>query len=187
MITDTDRSMWFGASDAKNIVAKNRDTATFKKWWLEKLGYIRNEFSNRYTAAGSAFEHKILDALEIPGLEKDKQIRIDALRLRVNLDGSTDSAIYEVKTFKEGGKLNVKQYIPQVQIQMFATGIREAYIIAYPLSESDYKNFFNPVDRDRVIREKIEYDEEFINGVVIPKLEYLAECLTNGTMPTNEE
>lgn len=185
MISDTDRSFWFGASDTKYVIAKNYDTATFKKWWLEKLGLIRNDFSNKYTLAGSNYEHKILDALSVAGLEKDKQVRVEELLLRVNLDGSTDAEIYEVKTYKEGKRFNEKQYIPQVQVQMFATGMRTAYIIAYPLGEEDYKNFFNPIVTDKIIRKKIEYDQTFINERFLPDLGFLVKCLKSGNMPTN--
>ena len=184
MITDTDRAMWFGASDVKYIIAKNRNTATFKKWWLEKLGYTKSNFSNKYTIAGTNYEHRILDALEVPGLRKDTQVRIENLRLRVNLDGDTETDIFEVKTFKADKKFNSKQYIPQVQVQMFTTGKRNAYIIAYPLEEYDYKNLFNEIDREKILKIPVEYDSDFIEKVFLPNLMYLKECLIKGIMPT---
>ena len=78
------------------MVVGNWNTKTFEKWWLEKLGLNKNNLSTEAMKAGNNYEHKILDALEIKELEKDKQIIID--RLRVNLDGNTNTCIYEVKT-----------------------------------------------------------------------------------------
>jgi len=44
MITNKDRSGWFGASDTSTIVG-NYKTKTFKKWWLVKLGLSENDYS----------------------------------------------------------------------------------------------------------------------------------------------
>lgn len=184
MIANKDRSMWFGASDVNYIIAKNRNTATFKKWWLEKLGYVQNNFSNIYTAAGNNYEHKILDALNIDGLVTDKQIRNAELRLRVNLDGNTDTTIYEVKTFKESGRFRPNRYKKQIWVQMFGSGLRKAYIVAYPLCDNDYKNFFNPIDEKKIILRPVEYNEEFITTVFLPNLTYLRDCLLKGIFPT---
>ena len=63
MITNKDRSGWFGASDTKFIVG-NYDTKTFLKWWLTKLGLSENNFSNKYTEAGTAYEHRIARFIE---------------------------------------------------------------------------------------------------------------------------
>ena len=85
MISNQDRSKWFGASDTQYIVG-NWNTASWRKWWLVKLGFSKNNFQNIYTLAGTHYEHKILDSLGSP-LKKDKQIKIRSLRLRVNYDG----------------------------------------------------------------------------------------------------
>ncbi len=124
MIASKDRSGYFGASDTKYIIG-NWETRTFEIWWLTKVGIYQRNFENDYTMAGTNFEHKILDSLNIENLEKDKQIIIG--KLRVNLDGNTDNKIYEVKTYnyEKGFDLNKhKDYINQVQVQMYATGIK---------------------------------------------------------------
>lgn len=182
MIADKDRSGYFGASDTDKIIG-NWKTATFEKWWLQKLGINRDSFSNKYMAAGSHYEHRILESLGIP-MELDKQIIIEDLLLRVNLDGNTDDTIYECKTYRfdKGFKLP-KKYVQQVQAQMYATGFRKAKIVAYGLEEGDYDNFFKPIDPSRLTIYDIEYDERWINEVFLPKLRYLAECLREGRFP----
>lgn len=182
MIASKDRSGYFGASDVDKIVG-NHNTKTFKKWWLEKIGIDKSNFTNLSMQAGTYYEHRILNSLGID-LELDKQIIIEDLLLRVNLDGNTKDTIYECKTYKleKGFKVPLK-YKRQVWVQMYATGIRKAYIVAYGLKEEDYKNFFNEIDKDRLELIPIEYDGKWINTVFLPKLKYLAECLKKGVMP----
>ena len=185
MIASQDRSEYFGASDVAFIVG-NWKTATFEKWWMQKIGINRDRFDNKYTLAGTYYEHRILESLDIP-MEFDKQIIIEDLRLRVNLDGNDTDTIYECKTYKwEKGFKMPKKYIQQVQVQMFASGLRKAKIVVYGLLEGDYDNYFHPIDpkrRDEVI---ITYDERWINEVFLPKLKYLAECLNEGRFPVCE-
>ena len=185
MISNKDRSGYFGASDTKYITG-NWNTKTFQNWWLVKLGLIQNNFENEYTKAGTNFEHKILDSLNIPELEKDKQVIID--RLRINLDGNTSKKIYEVKTYNYEKDFKVsKAYKEQVLVQMYGTGIKEACIVAYGLVDKDYKNYFNEIDTERLSFHEIVYDDDFINNEYIPKLEYLTECLKKKKMPKEEE
>jgi hypothetical protein len=182
MIADKDRSGYFGASDTEKIIG-NWKTATFEKWWLQKLGINRDSFSNKYMLAGSHYEHRILESLDIP-MELDKQIIIEDLRLRVNLDGNTNDTIYECKTYRhEKGFVAPRKYIQQVNVQMFASGLRRAKIVAYGLMESDYDSFFHSIDADRRSEFDIPYDERWINEVYLPKLKYLAECLKEGRFP----
>ena len=99
MIQNQDRSYYIGCSDTSAVVG-NWNTKTFEKWWLEKLGLHKNTLKTDSMLAGTNYEHKILEALEISNLEMDKQIIIEELRLRANLDGNTNTCIYEVKTQK---------------------------------------------------------------------------------------
>ena len=186
MINSKDRSEYFGGSDTSYIVG-NWKTKTFEKWWLQKLGINTDHFDNRYTLAGTHFEHKILDSLGIP-IEKDEQIIIEDLKLRVNLDGFYDGCIYEVKTFVNGKGFKVsKKYRDQVNVQMFAKRTRKAKIIAYGLFEEDYDNFFNEIEKSRRHEFIVEYDEKWINTVFLPRLKYLARCLIHGRFPSEEE
>lgn len=182
MIESKDRSGFFGASDTDKIIG-NWKTATFEKWWIQKIGINRDHFDNRYTLAGTHYEHKILESLDIP-MEFDKQIILEDLLLRVNLDGNTDDCIYECKTYKlENGFKMPKKYINQVQVQMFASGIHKAKIVVYGLTEDDYENYFNPIDKERRMEEDVAYNEKWIREVYLPKLTYLAECLKEGRFP----
>jgi hypothetical protein len=117
-------------------------------------------------------------------MEFDKQIILEDLRLRVNLDGNDADTIYECKTYKYANGFKMpRKYINQVQVQMFASGLRKAKIIVYGLIESDYDNYFNDIDptrRDEVI---LSYDERWIREVYLPKITYLAECLKEGRFP----
>ena len=185
MIKEKSRADWFGASDVNRIIG-NYETKTFEKWWLEKLGFRNNNFTNEAMAAGTHYEHRILDYLHV--LERDKQIKIPALKMRVNLDGNDDETIYEVKTYRlEKGFTVPIGYKRQVWVQMWASGIRKAYIVAYGLVDSDYKNFFNAIDGERLSKYPIEYNEKWINETFLPSLCYLCDCLTKGKMPNNKE
>lgn len=182
MIADKDRSGYFGASDTDRVIG-SLTTKTFRKWWMEKLGFFQNSFSNRALMAGTYYEHPILDALGFP-VEKDKQIILEPLRLRVNLDGNTEDTIYEVKTYKlENGFHVPLKYKRQVWVQMFATGYRKAFIVSYGLLPEDYVNFFHKIDPERLQLHPVEYNETFINEVYLPRLTYLSECLKEGRFP----
>lgn len=182
MIASQDRSGYFGASDTDKIIG-NWKTKTWLQWWMQKLGVNTDHFDNVYTLAGTHFEHRILESLGIP-MEFDRQIILEDMLLRVNLDGNTADCIYECKTYKaeKGFKLPQK-YINQVQVQMYATGIHKAEIVAYGLQEADYGNFFRPIDPQRLRRFEIPYDQHWIDTVYLPKLLILADCLKKGVIP----
>lgn len=92
MIANKDRSGWFGASDSRFVVAKNRTSKSWLEWWNEKLGYQTREIHSEAIAAGTAWEHKILDAVD-PAIRKDHQVLIEKYRLRINYDGDKDGTI----------------------------------------------------------------------------------------------
>lgn len=182
MIASQDRSGYFGASDVDKIVG-NWKTKTWMDWYLEKLGVTRPRIETQAMNAGTHWEHRILDAID-PMIEKDKQIIIEDLCLRVNYDGTTADTDHEVKTFawKKGFKMP-KKYIQQVQVQMFAGGYRKAELHAYGLIDEEYENYFLPVNKQRLLDFPIEYDEGWIQTVFLPKLQRLAECLKAGKIP----
>ena len=182
MIDTKDRSFWVGASDAERVMGK-WDTITFTEWWLTKLGINNQGFNNRYVSAGSHYEHRILESLGIQ-MELDKQVIIEDLRLRVNLDGNTANCIYECKTYKlENGFTMPQKYLRQVQVQMFATGIRKAKIIVYGLTDEEYDNYVLPIDPDRILVFDVNYDETWINEWYLPNLRYISQCLKEGRYP----
>lgn len=183
MIADHDRSGYFGASDTDKVIG-NWKTKTWEKWWLQKIGINQDHFDNRYTVAGTNWEHRILDSLGLADLEKDRQIILEDLRLRVNLDGNTPVRIKEVKTYQWANGFKVPpRYKNQVQVQMFASGIHEADIVAYGLEEADYDNFLRDIDPKRLQEFPVEYDPKWIETVYLPKLRILAECLKRGVFP----
>ena len=184
MIADHDRSGYFGASDTDKVIG-NWKTKTWEKWWMQKLGINRDHFENEFTKAGTNWEHRILDSLGIPDLEKDKQVIIEDLLLRVNLDGNTPTRIKEVKTYQwvKGWKKTPTKYINQVQVQMYATGIHEADIVAYGLEPADYDNYFRDLDPQRLQQIPVSYDPKWIETVYLPKLRILADCLKKGVFP----
>lgn len=189
MIKDKNRSGWFGASDTAKIMG-NWNTKTFAKWWCEKLGFIHNNFQTKYTLAGNFYEHKIAKAVsEILGtkLTLDRQIKKRKLRLRVNLDSEDRNTIYEIKTFKkEEESWNCpKNYIMQVRVQMWTTK-KKGCIIAYPMEEQNYKNYFLPIEKEKLIRIDIEQDDNFIKKY-LERLRYLSYCLKKRKYPKIEE
>ena len=192
MIASQDRSGYIGASDVQFVIG-NWSTKTWEKWWMQKLGINRDHFDNKYTIAGTNWEHRILDSLRLPNLEKDKQVIIEDLRLRVNLDGNLPDRIKEVKTYKWDGKSNdakwlkdaqvPSKYWRQVQVQMFGSKIFGADIVAYGLEEADYNNFLRDIDPGRLQQIPVAYDQKWIETVYLPKHMILCDCLKRGVFP----
>lgn len=186
MIDTKDRSGWFGASDTDRIIG-NFDTKTFIDWWLTKEGVTSNNFESAEMNAGTHWEHRILEYVN-EDIEMDKQILIPELRLRINLDGNTEETIYECKTYKAIKTFKVPlKYKRQVWVQMFGSKLKKAYIVAYGLTENDYKNYLAPLDKNRLELFEIEYNEDFINNIYLPRLRYLVHCLNSGLFPTEAD
>ncbi len=180
MISNKDRSGYIGASDT-GYVMRSWNTKTFEKWWRIKQGFSESTITTDAMKAGTAYEHKILDAFGVPGLEKDKQIIKG--RLRVNLDGNTPDKIYEVKTYNMAKKFKVTaDYRRQVNVEMYASGIYSACIVAYALGAEDYRNYFREIDLSRLSIHEIIYDEVFINKY-LPRKDCLEQCLIRGIFP----
>ena len=168
----------------------NWNTKTFQNWWLTKLGISTNNFRNVSMNAGTYYEHAIIDVIGSP--RKDHQIIIPEYKMRINLDGDGVGRIDEVKTYnyKKGFKVK-KEYWQQIQVQMFAKlwaegKVPEAKIWAYGLVPDDYKNFFNPIDRERLKDYPIEYEEMFISKYK-DRVLYLKDCLEEGVMPDEKD
>ena len=184
MITDKDRSGYLGGSDT-GFIMRSWKTKTFEHWWRVKQGLAVNDIQTDAMKTGTAYEHKILDALNIPELEKDKQIIKG--RLRVNLDGNTKTKIYEVKTHKAEKPFKVSaDYRRQVNAEMYASDIYSACIVAYALEPEDYNNFYRDIDLDRLTFHEIEYDEKFVKNYE-KRMLYLSECLESGRFPKEED
>lgn len=180
MITDYDRSGWFGASDCKYVMLDNHGTKSWQNFWQEKIGVVKRDVDSTATNAGTIYEHPILDSID-GGINKDRQIILADMRLRVNYDGDKDGIIYEVKTHKAEKPFLTKnalyQFIPkyifgQVQVQMYVwktahergmevPEFKKLYIVEYPLYKEDYEN--EPqIDFERIKFHKVRYDKGFI-------------------------
>ena len=186
MIRNKSRAWWFGASDTSHIMG-NWGTKSFARWWLEKIGLRISNYSTMAMMAGTAYEHNVLDAIGVS--RKDRQIRKFTLRLRVNLDGETRMKISEVKTWlgeKEDSFSVSKSYWEQCQVEMYAAK-KECQIVAYRVTEDEYKNYFLPIEQERISFHPIQYDEKWINEQYLPRLRYFVFCMIRRKLPGVEE
>lgn len=150
------------------------------------MGVARNDIETVAMNAGTHKEHQILEYVS-PFMETDKQILIPELRLRINLDGNVGKHIYEVKTHSAEKVFKPsKKQVQQVMVQMYGFETREAEILSYGLTEEDYKNYFLPIDPDRLNHHRIAYDERWMQTVFLPRITYLADCLIKGILPDRE-
>ena len=67
-------------------------------------------------------------------------------------------------------KLTVEKIVPKAEI------------VSYALTEDDYRDFFNPIDPDRIKRHPVAYDPSFIETYLL-RLKYLVSCLVEGVFP----
>jgi hypothetical protein len=180
MITNNDRSKWFGASDTSMLFA-NTNTKSFTKWWLTKLGLIKNNFNNIYMITGNALEHSVIDLISankgISNKKGTKPVYKPFLRLRVNYDGITEDSVIEVKTSKKIPASPPKNYWRQCQVLMYATGKKRTQLWYYKLSEENYKNYFLELDASNLYCFEIKYDEKFINDEYLPRLKQYSNAL----------
>lgn len=183
MIKSQNRAGWIGASDTRFVMG-NWGTDTFRKWWAVKLGLIRNNYKTIAMTAGTYWEHCIANYISKDFI-LDRQIKKRRYRLRVNLDAETKDTIHEIKTRSADWSRVPKQYIEQVQVQMWASKKRKAIIDAYTLLPEDYANFFREIDGERLEGYEVIYDKEFIEQYKA-RLKFLARCLRKGILPTEE-
>ena len=178
MIKNKDRSGWIGASDTA-VVMGSWSGKTFERFWLVKMGLVRDDFESVYMKTGNHFEGKILDHLGIR--KRDRQIRIRRLRLRVNLDGE-NRAIHEVKTHKAEVYKLPRAHWMQAQVEMFAAG-KPLVIVSYRMEPEDYGNWLRPIDPARLRETPVEYDREWVETEYLPRLRILADCLKRRAWP----
>ena len=182
MIHDFDRSGYIGASDVRYVMGSWQGK-TFENWWLEKLGLRCNGYRNRYMEAGNAWEHRILQSLNIPGMEMDNQFIREELKLRVNLDGNTPDKIYEVKTYRlKNGYKPQKWHLLQVQVQMLGSGIHKGEILYYGLREQDYA-CVGKVDPGRLTRVSVVFDPAWLDQCYLPRHRELVRAMLGREYP----
>ena len=186
MIHDMDRSGYFGASDTRHVITKNRDTKTWKMWWDVKCGAPSNFGGNKYTEAGNLYEHPILRSVS-EKMNLDRQLIYEKYLLRVNYDGDMDGTIYEVKTHKASKRFEVsKQYWMQAQVEMYCYKLMQKelelpefnrlWIVSYGLHPDEYGQRA-PIDGNRIGFHPVEYDKSWIKGEYLPNLKELSRKL----------
>lgn len=181
MIDCFDRSYYIGASDTKYVMG-NWDTITFQRWWQAKQGLIRNNIWNPYIEAGNKWEYPIGDYIGIE--DRDKQI-VNG-HMRVNLDGTLNGQICEIKTHKvQPGWKPSKDYYQQVQVEMYANEMDKAVLVAYALEAEDYMEI-REIDPDRLEFHYYTLDQNFID-MYLERFNYLCRCLDRGTFPDRRE
>lgn len=179
MIHDYDRSHWFGASDAKYIMASSQGSKSWNDWWRIKCGVDENLFKgNLYTKAGNTYEHSILKS-HLPLVVMDRQIIIPHLRLRVNLDGNTDDTIYEVKTYQIDKKFEVTDgYYYQAQIQQLAWKLEPSIVFKDCEGCPQLYGKNQPLKKHYILAYGLYPDEYYA--------EYTDEQIENGEIPIDK-
>ena len=66
---------------------------------------------------------------------------------------------------------------------MYGYGTTDGEIVSYGLTEEDYRNYFLPIDAERLIHHPVSYDKVWVEQTYLPRLKRLAECLKEGRMP----
>lgn len=212
MITSYDRSYWIGGSDTKYVIAKNKSTVTWRRWWNIKMGIDDSMFAgNIYTRMGTVYEHPILKAID-ENINLDRQLIIPKYNLRVNYDGDLDGVIYEVKTHRADTEIQFhpgSAYYNQCQVEMFCwkqylkeskvycdyhirehiPELKACYIVDYPLMVDEYNMLEKyedgtpvAIDKDRIRFHKIKYDKGFIS-LYKPELKRLAKAIRGDEIP----
>ena len=111
-------------------------------------------------------------------------------RLRINLDANTKDEIHEIKTYNYENGFDINShsdYIEQVQVQMYGSGIHKAKIDTYGLIEEEYINYFEDIELKRLISYDIEYNEKWIKEEYLPRITILIKCLKEMRFPTQKE
>ena len=200
MLQDFDRSGYFGGSDCKHVMARNRNTKTWNDWWDIKTGKLQaDQIGTIYTRAGNLYEHHILKAID-EDMTLDGQIIYEKYRLRINYDGYKDGIIYECKTHKASKEFQItKEYWMQCQVEMFVyrelcrewflPDFKGLILVSYPLYDNEYVDSEDEIEinEGRISLHEIEYDKAWIKGEYLPHVKELARALSKGKRPTGSK
>lgn len=196
MLQDFDRSGYFGGSDSKHIMAKNRNTKTWNKWWNIKTGKEQaDQIGTVYTRAGNLYEHAILQTID-EDMTLDGQIIYEKYKLRINYDGYKDGIIYECKTHRAKNEFRVtKEYWMQCQVEMFVyqklssewflPDFNGLVLVSYPLYDDEYVDTEEEVEinEGRIQLQEVQYDKDWIKTEYLPRVKELARALKKGKRP----
>lgn len=211
MITSYDRSYWIGGSDTRYVMAKNKNTKTWLRWFSIKCGIDDSMFAgNEATRLGTVYEHPILMAVN-PLVNLDRQLIVPKYNLRVNYDGDYDGTIYEVKTHRADKPFEISSaYYGQAQAEMFCwkqylkdseryqdyhtrehiEEFNEMYIVSYALDVEEYSKVDAyergeleiKIDQSKIKFHKVKYDKGFVSQYK-PRLRKLAQLIRDGDVP----
>ncbi len=193
MIKSTDRSGYFGASDCKFVMAKNRNTKSWKQWWSVKLGDMEPvQLGGQFIEAGNKYEHPILESIA-DDMVMDGQIIYEKYLIRVNYDGYRDGIIYEIKTHSNDKEFDLnKSYWMQCQVEMFVyqtmyekwflPPFKQLYLVSYGLNPDEYGVNYDKVeiDANRLRYHPVEYDKSWIKTEYLPAVKELSRALKKG-------
>lgn len=193
MLHNFDRSGYFGGSDCKYIMAKNRNTKTWLNWWDIKTGKAQaDQIGTVYTRAGNLYEHGILKTID-PNMTLDGQIIYEKYKLRVNYDGYKDGVIFENKTYRANKDFKVtKEYWMQCQVEMFVykslcsewflPDFQGLVLVSYPLFDDEYVDSEDQVviDESRIEMQEIDYDRAWVKNEYLPRVKELARAMKKG-------
>jgi hypothetical protein len=196
MIKDMDRSGWFGASDTRFVMMKNRHTKSWKEFWEVKLAHLHADPINTiYTHAGTIYEHHILRAID-KDIEFDGQLKYEKYLIRINYDGWKNGTIYEVKTHKAEKPFEISaNYWQQCQVEMFVyqkmaeeAGLpkfNKLWLVSYGLFPDEYylDELEIEIDTSRIMFHPVVYDKGWVKTYYVPRVKELSRALRRGKFP----
>ena len=158
------RNIYVGGSDVPTLLGLNKYKNVYQLT-REKLGLDPSDFKgNEYTEFGNILEPQIRDYINaVNELEFYPTTTIDEKRaIRGNCDGleGTHNLLLEIKT--HGKNLDIRTYIPQMQLYMHVFNLHEGWLALYERPE----DFDVEFDADRLKIRRIQKDDEYIDIIL---------------------
>jgi len=187
--TTSDRHLYIGGSEA-NMIYQNYNTATFKKWWSQKLsGFPQQTFKNINMNVGTILESDVIDLYErIHNIEDERDKQGIKGIARANTDYILDVKVSDVKVtgkafewfLKDKVSINYKR---QLIHYMYVMDKLEASIIAYQADDELLDLPFQKLDENRLFEIYVPIKSEEIE-IHRQKLEYLEFCRDMNIFPS---
>ena len=191
------RKGYIGGSD-QYAVYGNYYTATFHKWWNEKITGIRlYDIKTRDMTFGSVVEGLIMDHMDIPKENRHMKVFHPKFKMAgANTDAYWNGILMEIKTMNDkdaeklvkGNKMKVG-YRRQVYHTMWCGGITHAKISVLSIKPEEKENPFGIkiIEGENLRHYDFELDP---NDFDIPEHEirigYLSSCYESRHLPSNE-
>lgn len=191
---------YIGGSDAVRVHG-SWETATFQKFWRERLTGIREsqEFDTIHTAAGNIMEAEILEAANVPKGCWNVFFEPKDTIAGINTDAFEPGIYHEVKTvlwetgakWILGGSISAN-YIYQIQHGMFVTGAEVAKLHVLLMTEAEKRNPFSLRDVSSRLH-TFSFDRGYFDATKVTLAMYgaligqLTECYRKGVFPTDAQ